>query len=112
MRIAQEEVFGPVLPVIRYDDLDEAVTFANATEYGLAGYVWARDIRKAHRLARAIECGNIFINTYRYASEVPFGGYKRSGYGREHGLEALREHTQVKSVLVGLEPWKDPVIGL
>ena len=111
MRIAQEEVFGPVLPIIKFADLADAVEQANATEYGLAGYVWSNDGRVAHKLARALECGNVFVNTYRYSSEVPFGGYKRSGYGREHGLEALREHTQIKSVLVGLDRWHDQVMS-
>ena len=109
MKATQEEIFGPVLPVIRYKDLGQAVEDANATEFGLAGYVWARDIRQAHRLAAALECGNVFINTYRYESEVPFGGYKRSGYGREHGVEGLREYTQVKTVVVGLDRWGDIV---
>jgi acyl-CoA reductase-like NAD-dependent aldehyde dehydrogenase len=110
MQVTREEVFGPVLPVMKYDDLSEAIEQANATEYGLASYVWTSDIRKAHRIANAMESGNVFINTYRYSSEVPFGGYKRSGYGREHGLEAIREHTQVKSVLMGLDIWRDEVL--
>lgn len=110
MLVTREEVFGPVLSVMKYDDLSEAIAQANATEYGLASYVWTSDIRRAHRVANAMESGNVFINTYRYSSEVPFGGYKRSGYGREHGLEALREHTQVKSVLIGLDTWHDEVL--
>lgn len=109
MKIAQEEVFGPVLAVFRYTDLSQAVREANATSYGLAGYIWTSDVRQAHRLASALECGNVFINTYRYGSEVPFGGYKQSGIGREHGYEALREYTQVKSVVIGLERWHDNV---
>ena len=83
---------------------------ANATEYGLASYVWANDIRKAHTIAAKMESGNVFVNTYRYSSEVPFGGSKRSGYGREHGMEALREHTQVKTILIGLDRWHDAVM--
>jgi len=109
MKIAQEEVFGPVLAVFRYTDLGEAVREANATSYGLAGYIWTADVRQAHRLAGALECGNVFINTYRYGSEVPFGGYKQSGMGREHGFEAIREYTQVKSVVIGLDRWHDQV---
>jgi acyl-CoA reductase-like NAD-dependent aldehyde dehydrogenase len=109
MKIAQEEVFGPVLAVFRYVDLEHAVREANATSYGLAGYIWTSDVRQAHRLAQALECGNVFINTYRYGSEVPFGGYKQSGIGREHGYEALREYTQVKSVVIGLDRWHDKV---
>ncbi|MBI3636065.1 MAG: aldehyde dehydrogenase family protein [Candidatus Rokubacteria bacterium] len=105
MKIAQDEVFGPVLAVHRYTELGQAVREANATEFGLAGYVWTRDVRQAHRLAASMECGNVFINTYRYSSEVPFGGFKKSGIGREHGQEALREYTQVKTVVIGLDRW-------
>jgi acyl-CoA reductase-like NAD-dependent aldehyde dehydrogenase len=110
MRIAREEVFGPIIPVIPYSDIEEAIAMANATEYGLASYVWANDIRKAHTIAAKMESGNVFVNTYRYSSEVPFGGSKRSGYGREHGMEALREHTQVKTILIGLDRWHDAVM--
>lgn len=110
-RVDCDEVFGPVLTVHRYDDLDQAVTEANDTDFGLASYVWSNDIRTAHRLARELESGNVFVNTYRYASEVPFGGYKRSGIGREHGLEALREYTQLKTVVVGMERWHDPILS-
>ena len=102
MRVAQEELFGPVLCVTAYTDLNEAVAIANDTEFGLASYVWCNDIRKAHALATVLESGNVFINSYGYQSEIPFGGYKGSGMGREHGLEAMREYTQVKSVTVGL----------
>lgn len=102
MRVAQEELFGPVLCVTAYTNLDEAVAMANDSEFGLASYVWCNDIRKAHTLAAALESGNVFINSYGYQSEIPFGGYKGSGMGREHGLEAMREYTQVKSVTVGL----------
>jgi acyl-CoA reductase-like NAD-dependent aldehyde dehydrogenase len=102
MRVAQEELFGPVLCVTAYDVLEDAVAMANDTEYGLASYVWCNDIRKAHNLADVIESGNVFINSYGYQSEIPFGGYKMSGIGREHGQEAMHEYTQVKSVTVGL----------
>jgi acyl-CoA reductase-like NAD-dependent aldehyde dehydrogenase len=106
MRIAQEELFGPVLCVIPYAEINEAVAMANDSEFGLASYVWCNDIRKAHSLAAAIESGNVFINSYGYQSEIPFGGFKASGIGREHGLEAMREYTQVKSVTVGLERFR------
>jgi (Z)-2-((N-methylformamido)methylene)-5-hydroxybutyrolactone dehydrogenase len=102
MRVAQEELFGPVLCAIGYTKLTEAVDMANDSEFGLASYVWCNDIRKAHTLAAALESGNVFVNSYGYQSEIPFGGYKGSGIGREHGLEAMREYTQVKSVTVGL----------
>lgn len=110
-RIAQDEIFGPVLTVQRYDHLDQAVADANATDFGLASYIWTNDLRRGHDLARRMECGNVFLNTYRYASEVPFGGWKGSGMGREHGLEALREYTQLKTVVVGLDRWEDPVLS-
>jgi len=103
MRVAQEELFGPVLCVQAYDDLAHAIAMANDTEFGLASYVWCNDIRKAHRLANSIESGNVFINAYGYQSEIPFGGYKASGIGREHGSEGIREYTQAKSVTVGLD---------
>ena len=106
MRAAQEELFGPVLCVATYDDLEEAVTMANNSEFGLASYVWTNDIRKGHRLADSLESGNVFLNAYGYQSEIPFGGYKMSGIGREHGAEAMREYTQVKSVTVGMERFK------
>jgi acyl-CoA reductase-like NAD-dependent aldehyde dehydrogenase len=79
---------------------------ANDSELGLAGYVWCNDTRLSHRIAEELECGNVFINAYGYQSEIPFGGYKMSGIGREHGLEAMREYTQVKSVTVGMERFK------
>lgn len=100
---AQDEIFGPVLTVMRYVDLDDAIAQSNDSDFGLASYVWTNDIRKAHDLAQKIESGNVFINSYGYQSEIPFGGYRISGMGREHGTEAIREYTQVKSVTVGME---------
>jgi acyl-CoA reductase-like NAD-dependent aldehyde dehydrogenase len=106
MAVAKEELFGPVLCVFAYQTLDEAVAMANDSDFGLAGYVWCNDIRRGHRIAQALECGNVFLNAYGYQSEIPFGGYKMSGIGREHGLEAMREYTQVKSVTVGMERFR------
>lgn len=106
MEVAREELFGPVLCVMKYEDLDDAIAVANDSEYGLAAYVWSNDIRKSHRIAHALDSGNVFINAYGYQSEIPFGGYKMSGIGREHGAEALHEYTQVKSVTVGLERFR------
>ena len=110
MRLAQEEVFGPVLAVLRFREEEEVIALANQTRYGLAAGIWTNDVRRAHRVARRLEAGTVWINTYRalsYAS--PFGGYKQSGYGREMGPDALREFTQVKSVWVDLaETVPDP----
>jgi len=101
--IAREEVFGPVIAAIPFDDDDEALAIANDTEYGLAAGVWTRDIRRAHRMAREIEAGQVWINTYRISgAQVPFGGYKRSGYGRARGYESLLEYTQIKNVMIDL----------
>lgn len=105
MTIAREEIFGPVVAVLPFDDLDDAVAKANDTIYGLAAGVWTRDIGKAHRVAQELEAGTVWINTYnRYDSAAPFGGYKSSGYGRDLGAEsALEKYTQVKTVWVSMD---------
>ncbi|MBM3775354.1 MAG: aldehyde dehydrogenase [Acidobacteria bacterium] len=103
MTIAQEEIFGPVLSVIPFAGEAEAVAIANDVAYGLGAGVWTEDIRRAHRMARAIRAGTVWINNYRVVSYAsPFGGFKASGYGRENSLEAIREYTQTKSVWVEL----------
>jgi acyl-CoA reductase-like NAD-dependent aldehyde dehydrogenase len=103
MTIAREEIFGPVLSVLAFHDLDEAARIANATEYGLAAGIWTRDVGKAHALAARIQAGTVWINTYNVFDDAsPYGGYKQSGIGRENGEEVLRELTQVKSVFVTL----------
>jgi acyl-CoA reductase-like NAD-dependent aldehyde dehydrogenase len=99
MRVAQEEIFGPVVAVIPFKDEDDAVLQGNDTFYGLAAGVWTRDVSKAHRVARAIRAGTVWVNCYNvFDVMAPFGGYKQSGYGRELGRHALDLYTQVKSV--------------
>jgi len=101
MRIAQEEVFGPVLSVITFEDEEEAVEIANNTQYGLAAGVWTQSIGTAFTMAQRLEAGTVWVNTYRAISYLsPFGGYKRSGVGRESGLTAIREYLQEKSVWI------------
>lgn len=101
MRIAQEEVFGPVLSVIRFADEAEAVAIANDVRFGLGAGVWTSDIGRAFRMAEAVQSGTVWINTYRAVSYMsPFGGYKDSGLGRENGIDAVREYLQTKSVWV------------
>lgn len=99
MRIAREEVFGPVLSVLRFSDEDEAVAIANDVNYGLAAGVWTESLKRATRMSERLEAGTVWVNTYRSTSyTTPFGGYKASGLGRENGLEAIKEYLQVKSV--------------
>ena len=110
-RLAQEEIFGPVLAVIPFETEEEVVEAANDTRYGLVAGIWTRDVKRAHRMAGAIQAGMIAINTYRPVHwELPYGGYKMSGIGRENGLEALRYYTEVKSVFIELSenPPADP----
>src|SRR5215208_2917929 len=103
MRISREEIFGPVLAAIDFSDLDEAIAVANDSPYGLAAGVWSRDIKKAHYVARKLQAGTVWINTYNiYDTATPFGGYKQSGFGREMSAHALEHYTQVKSVWVDL----------
>ncbi|MFJ8111694.1 aldehyde dehydrogenase [Streptomyces sp. NPDC096132] len=100
MVIAREEVFGPVIAVIPFQDEDEAVALANDSEYGLAGSVWTADTERGTALARRIRTGTVGINGYRMDNAAPFGGYKASGLGRENGVEGLLAYFQVKSVLL------------
>jgi aldehyde dehydrogenase (NAD+) len=101
MRIAQEEVFGPVLAVIPFDNEEEAIAIANDVNFGLAAGVWTRDIGRTLRLSEKLRAGTVWVNTYRAVSFTsPFGGYKRSGIGRESGLEAIKQFLQVKSVWI------------
>src|SRR5882724_6071204 len=103
MKIAQEEIFGPVLSAIRFENPDEAVAIANGTIYGLVSAVWTKDIKLAHRMAGEIKAGSVWINAYNcFDSGSPFGGYKQSGFGRDLGAHALEQYTNVKSVWVAL----------
>lgn len=103
MRIAQEEVFGPVLCVIPFDDEDDAIRVANDTAFGLGAGLWTRDVSRVHRMAARIEAGSIWVNTYKVTSQIsPFGGYKASGLGREGGMEMIADYMQTKSVWLNL----------
>jgi len=102
MRVSREEIFGPVLAITTFDEVEEAAELANRSQYGLVAGVWTKDINKALALASRIKVGQVYVNTYGAGGgvELPFGGYKKSGYGREKGLEALASYTQVKNVCV------------
>ena len=101
MRIAQEEIFGPVISAIPFDDIEEVARRGNATPFGLGSGVWTRDVSKAHKLARAIRAGSVWINCYQAMDPaVPFGGYKMSGYGREGGKDHVNEYLNVKAVWI------------
>jgi len=102
--IAQEEIFGPVLTVNRFWNEDEAIALANGTQYGLLGAIWTADLSRAHRLAAQVRAGQVYVNTYGAGGgvELPFGGFKKSGYGREKGYEALDTFTATKTVVVRL----------
>lgn len=101
MRIAQEEVFGPILSIIRFKDEDEALAIANDSSFGLGSGVWTSDIGRAFRVSERLQAGTVWVNTYRAVSFMsPFGGYKDSGLGRENGIDAIREYLQVKSVWI------------
>jgi acyl-CoA reductase-like NAD-dependent aldehyde dehydrogenase len=101
-RLMREEVFGPVLPVLRWNDFDDVLRRANATEYGLGSSIWTHDSRLIHRAGQEIDAGMTWVNQIHYGyDELPFGGVKASGFGKEHGIEALDSYVEIKSVVVG-----------
>src|SRR5580704_4991644 len=103
MKIAREEIFGPVLAALSFDDLDQVIDLANQNEYGLAAAVWTRDIKKAHTVSRRLKAGTVWINTYGLMdASLPFGGYKKSGFGRELGAHAMEHYTELKTVWLNM----------
>jgi betaine-aldehyde dehydrogenase len=109
-RVAQEEVFGPFVTVLTFQDDAQALAIANGTDYGLGSGLWTANLQRAHRFARDLHAGMVWINSYKRVNPgSPFGGVGQSGYGREMGFDAMREYTQVKSVWVNVDaqipPW-------
>jgi len=103
MKIAQEEIFGPVLAALAFDDPDQVVALANANPYGLAAAVWTKDVKKAHQVSRQLRAGTVWINTYGLMdASLPFGGYKSSGFGRELGMHAIEHYTELKTVWLNM----------
>jgi aldehyde dehydrogenase (NAD+) len=103
MRVAQEEIFGPVACILKFKDEDEVIRMANDNAYGLGGAVWTRDLNRAIRVSRGIETGRMWVNTYNQIPEgSPFGGYKESGIGRETHKVILEHYTQMKNIMINL----------
>jgi len=103
MKIAQEEIFGPVLATLSFEDVDQVIDLANRNQYGLAAAVWTRDVKKAHNVSRQLRAGTVWINTYGLMdAALPFGGYKSSGFGRELGKHAIEHYTEVKTVWLNM----------
>jgi acyl-CoA reductase-like NAD-dependent aldehyde dehydrogenase len=99
MRVAREEIFGPVLAVIPYDDDDEAVAIANDSDYGLYDYVYSADTARAYNIGKQLRCGHVGLNTAQRNHEAPFGGFKMSGIGRDNGDWGLDAYTEVQSII-------------
>ena len=115
MKIAREEIFGPVLAVIKYSTEAEAIEIANDTIYGLSGGVWSRDVNKANEIATKIKAGTVWINDWHvFRNDAPFGGYKQSGIGRELGIQVFNEYTELKNITTSLtaENHQRPALGL
>ena len=103
MKIAKEEIFGPVMSILKFKDIEEVVERSNRTEYGLAAAVWTRDIGKAYAIANSVRAGTVWVNCYDvFDAAAPFGGFKQSGIGRELGEYGLQQYTEVKTVTVKL----------
>ncbi len=103
MKVSREEIFGPVLGVQTFSSEEEAVALANDTRFGLAGGIWTNDLSRAHRVSRELECGMVWVNTYRSsATQAPFGGFGDSGYGRERGTEAIESYTRIKNTMIDI----------
>ncbi len=112
MTIAQEEIFGPVLSVIRFKDTEEAIKIANDTKYGLAACIWTKDLDKANTVSKKLRCGTVWVNTYGgFYNEAPYGGFKQSGIGRELGQEGLLEYTQTKHICTDMTPGGKPLVA-
>ena len=111
-RVAREEIFGPIMAVIRFKDEEEAIAIANDSDYGLGAGVWTENMRRAIRVSHRLAAGSVYVNSYRVVSYMsPFGGYKNSGLGRENGVEAIREYLQTKSVWFSLNETAPPPFG-